>query len=137
MSEIQNMTKEELIELLKSDMQKWNNFRKESIWPPNLRGANLRGAKLWSANLRGANLWGANLENLEHINVNSHDLLAEFLRRSAEDDWQKRSIAGLILVSRDWCYKDLLKLPVPEELKQWAIEVLSKYPDFEERLERE
>ena len=71
-------------------------------------GANLRGANLRGANLEGANLRGAYLENVT-MNWNSHGLIAERLRRAAGDDAEKRLVAGYILISRDWCWKELLE----------------------------
>jgi uncharacterized protein YjbI with pentapeptide repeats len=81
-------------------------------------GTDLRGADLGGANLDGANLDGAT------INWNSHDLIAELLRRAAGDDVEKRKVAGLILVSRDWCWGDFLLLR-KEPLFFWALDVLS------------
>jgi uncharacterized protein YjbI with pentapeptide repeats len=88
-----------------------------------LRGADLGGANLDGANLDGANLDGANLDGAT-INWNSHDLIAELLRRAAGDDVEKRKVAGLILVSRDWCWGDFLLLR-KEPLFFWALDVLS------------
>jgi hypothetical protein len=120
----------------------------------NLSGANLYGADLYGANLSGANLYGANLSgavlteadlgeadlsganlygadlgdaNLSgaKLNWSSHDLLAELLRRAAGEDPAKRKVAGLILVSRDWCWSKFLTLEDPET--EWALGVLRKY----------
>jgi hypothetical protein len=88
-----------------------------------LGGAYLGGAYLGGANLGGANLDGANLDGAT-INWNSHDLIAELLRRAAGDDVEKRKVAGLILVSRDWCWGDFLLLR-KEPLFSWALDVLS------------
>ena len=83
----------------------------------------------WRANLFGADLSGA------AINWNSHDLIAELLRQAAGESWQRRALAGLILVSRDWCWKEFLALEHPEQ--EWALDVLRGYvregdgaPDF-------
>ncbi len=100
------------------------NLRGANLWDANLRGANLRGA-----NLRGANLWDADLRDADHkkikLNWQSHDLLAELLRQSAGDNSQRRMVAGLILVSRDWCWNKFMALDIPE--KQWAIDVLRQF----------
>ena len=74
-----------------------------------LEGVYLEGADLRGASLRGANLYGANLEGAT-INWRSHDLIAELLLRWSGDDVEKRKVAGLVLVSRDWCWKDFLKI---------------------------
>jgi hypothetical protein len=100
----------------------------------NLSCANLSRANLYRANLSGANLCGADLSgaNLSHadlcgakINWQSHDLISELLRREAGDDIDKRMVAGLILVSRDWCWEKFLAINRP--LREWAIETLRKW----------
>ena len=92
-----------------------------------LSGANLGGANLRGANLRGANLSGANLSGAK-LNWTSHDLIAEIILRSAGDDIEKRKIAGLILISRDWCWKQFLAVNDP--LTAWALGVLhDEYSD--------
>ena len=61
------MNKEELIQLLKTDVAAFNAYRRETefasidLTVANLRGADLTGANLTVANLRGADLTGANL----------------------------------------------------------------------------
>ena len=85
-----------------------------------MRGANLDGANLDGANLRGANLGGANLD------WQSHDLIAEILRRAAGANIEKRKVAGLILISRDWCWSDFLKLN-DDSLFGWALDTLAAY----------
>jgi hypothetical protein len=53
----------------------------------------------------------------------SHDLLAELLQRAAGSNLARRQSAGLLLVSRDWCWSDFLALEHPE--KEWAIKTLA------------
>ncbi len=99
----------------------------------NLRGANLRGANLRGANLRGANLRDANLrggESRAKIAWQSHDLIAEILRRAAGDDAAKLKVAGFILVCRDKCWPDFLKMRDP--LAGWALEVLRPWAEGDE-----
>ena len=61
------------------------------------------------SNLRGSNLRGSNLAEGEiKINWESHDLVAEILRRAAGNDIEKLKIAGLLLVCRGWCCCGLL-----------------------------
>src|SRR5262245_17005104 len=73
-----------------------------------LVGAKLVGAKLVGAYLGGANLAGADLgrANLGRANLGraSHDIIAEILRRDSGEDCHKRAVAGLVLISRDWCW---------------------------------
>src|SRR5690606_22816775 len=94
-----------------------------------LRGADLRYAKLTGADLRGANLRGAHLGGGK-IAWQSHDLIAEILRRAAGDDVAKLKVAGLILVSRDKCWPDFLKLRDP--LAGWALDVLRPWAEGDE-----
>ena len=64
---INPVTKEEMIELLKTDVKGWNDFvlranlLRANLLRKNLFGANLSGANLLRANLFGADLSGANL----------------------------------------------------------------------------
>jgi hypothetical protein len=53
----------------------------------------------------------------------SHAFLAELLRRAAGYDIAKRSIAGLISISLDWCWPQFLSIDHPE--KPWALMVLA------------
>jgi len=106
-----------------------------------LSGANLSGANLGGANLRGANLSGANLSeanlseaylreaNLREaaLNWQSHNLLAEVLRRAADDDVPRRMLAGLILISHDWCWGKFLALNIDPELREWGLSVMRGY----------
>ena len=110
------------------------NLRGASLRGANLRDANLRDANLAGADLRGADLWGAcflraNLQDADlmdaGLNWRSHDLLAEVIRQNAGDDHDKRAMAGLVLVSRDWCWRQFWELNLP--LEPWAIEVLTPF----------
>lgn len=92
----------------------------------NLAHANLARADLASAYLAHADLAHANLARAK-INWTSHDLLSELLRRAAGNDLQKRSLAGLPLVSRDWCWNQFIALQLPEELRAWAIDTLRPF----------
>jgi len=87
-------------------------------------GADLCGADLCGANLRGAYLCRANLDGAK-INWQSHDLIAEILLRAAGHDVQKRMVAGLILVSPDWCWDKFLS--IESDLRDWAITTLREY----------
>ena len=110
------------------------NLRGADLRGADLRGANLRGANLDGANLFGANLYGANLDGADlygadlrgaKINWQSHDLVAEILQRAAGNDIAKRKIAGLILISRNWCWKDFFAVDDP--LREWALSELRKW----------
>jgi hypothetical protein len=87
----------------------------------NLSEANLRGANLSGAGLSGADLRGADL------NWQSHDLIAEIIRRAAGDNVQRRMLAGLILISRDWCWEKFLSADIESALREWGLGVMRGY----------
>ena len=98
----------------------------------NLRDANLGGADLRSANLRGANLRGANLRGANFPPMQSHDFWAELLLRAAGDNIERRKIAGLVLISRDWCWPRCLELirgELAADWQEWAGEVVWHWPE--------
>ena len=93
----------------------------------NLARANLAGADLARANLAGVYLAGANLAGADlagaRINWSSHALIAEVLRREAGLDVEKRKFAGLVAISRDWCWSEFLALSDP--MLGWALDHLA------------
>ena len=101
-----------------------------------LSGADLSGADLYEANLYEANLYEANLygADLFRITVSwtSHDLVAEILKRAAHQDVPRRMIAGLVLVSRDWCWNEFLAADIPANLRKWALTELRKWVKAED-----
>ena len=125
------------------------NLSGANLWGANLQGANLQGADLLVADLSGANLWGANLwgANLQRADLsganlwganlsgtrldwNSHDLISAILSRAVGDDYDRRALAGSILVSRDWCWREWAALPLwtqRPDLLAWARETLAPY----------
>lgn len=74
-----------------------------------LSDADLTGADLIGANLIGADLRGANLAGALNISM-SHDICAEIIRQGADGDIRIESFAGLILLHREWCWKDFIDL---------------------------
>jgi len=107
------------------------NLRDAYLRDANLRAAylgsaNLRDANLYGANLRGANLYDANLRNAR-LNWMSHDLIAELLLRAAGNDIAKRKLAGLVLISPFWCWKNFLVRLADDPLLPWALDVLAEY----------
>lgn len=94
------------------------------LYGADLHGADLGEADLHTADLRGASLGGASLGEAT-LNWNSHDLVAEILRRAAGEDPERRKIAGFVLVSHDWCWRQFLALDDP--LREWALGVLRSY----------
>jgi hypothetical protein len=83
-------------------------------------------ADLSRANLSSANLSSANLYRAK-FNFQSHTLIAEVLRRAAGEDVEKRKVAGLILVSPDWCWDQFTANCSGDPLFGWALEVLRGY----------
>ena len=69
--------------------------------------------------LNGASLNGASLTWI------SHDLFAEILKRAAKNDVNKLKLAGLLLVKREWCWKDFLALG--DANQKWALTELAKW----------
>ena len=100
------------------------DLREADLRRANLSEADLRRADLSEADLRGADFREADLREAD-LNWNSHDLLAEVLRQAAGDDVSKRKMAGLVLVSRDWCWDRFLALA--DEPLNWAIDTLAAY----------
>jgi hypothetical protein len=104
-------------------------LRYANLYDADLSCANLSCADLSCANLSYANLSDANLSdaNLSDalLSWQSHDCIAEILRQSAGGDTQKRMVAGLVLVSRDWCWDKFLSLEIGEPLRDWALTTLS------------
>ena len=77
----------------------------------------------WRPNidLRGADLSGASL------NWQSHALIAEILFRKAGDDIARRMVAGLVLISRDWCWNQFLAADIALELREWTLTKLAEW----------
>ena len=90
------------------------------LYSADLSSANLRSADLRSANLYGANLSGAVLD------WNSHQLLSEILLRAAGEDAGRRSFAGLVRISTDWCWHRYLRMTDNPAL-EWALDELAKW----------
>ena len=88
------------------------------------------GANLARANLAGAYLARANLAGIK-VNWTSHDLIAEILRRWAKDSIPRRMLVGLIVVSRDWCWPQFLRIKHPE--KKAALAELSRWLQKDEK----
>jgi hypothetical protein len=107
------------------------NLSEANLYGANLSEANLYGANLYGADLSGANLSGADLD-VKNPPLNSHQFISEILYREAVTKNQ-RSIAGLIRISTDWCWKDFLKNCTTEEIA-WAKEILvAKWFEFEKK----
>lgn len=111
------------------------NFFGAIIYNADFSFTNLAGANFDRTNLGGANFCRANLKctNLD-VDVpptKSHDFIAEILLR--ENHKYSREVAGLILVSMDWCWNDFLNYFDKNKIA-WARKVLcSKWEIFEEK----
>ena len=113
-----------MLAALQQAVKEGANLRGAVLYGATLRGATLRGANLRGADLYGADLSGANLYGAK-VNWQSHAIISEILRRAAADDVQKRMVAGLILVSPDWCWDKFLS--IQSDLRDWAITTLREY----------
>jgi hypothetical protein len=87
--------------------------------------ADLSGANLRDAVLSGAVLRNADLRDLKRANWQSHDLIAEFLRRSANTIDQEM-VAGFIMISRHRCWSEFISLKDHSQF-DWAIGVLRNW----------
>ena len=105
---------------------RWADLRRAKLSEANLRGADLSGADLGGAFLSGAFLHGADLTGAV-VSWQSHDMIAEILRRAAADNPARRMLAGLILISRDWCWDEFLALDIDSELRRWALDELRQW----------
>jgi hypothetical protein len=104
----------------------------EKLTGVDFRGANLAGANLAGSDLRHANLAHAELDYARfdgaRINWQSHDLISALLNREAGNSIGKRKVAGLILVSRDWCWDSWSELGRRQPRHfAWALGVLARY----------
>ena len=77
------------------------------------------------ADLTGADLTGADLRGAR-LSWTSHTLLAEILRREADDNIMKCSFTGLVLINQHWCWDKWISLEITPEIR-WAAAVLSKW----------
>jgi hypothetical protein len=72
------------------------------------------------------------------MNWQAHDLIAERLRQEAGDNSLKRIAAGYILVSRDWCWKDLMSnapdiaLEDGTPLIEWTLTTLASWVRYDD-----
>lgn len=110
---------------------RWADFRNASLRHANLSGTSLYCADFRGADLRGADFHCADLRNADlrgaKINLQSHDLIAEILFRAAGNDVPRRMVAGLVLVSKDWCWYQFLH--IESDQREWALSVLREHVD--------
>lgn len=125
--------------ILKSGVENWNKWREEN---PNiiidLSDANLSDADLSRANLSHANLSRADLSRADlRVKVPpkySHDFWAESIFREAGEDIERRKMAGLVLISKDWCWKEFKEILSSSEMTEhwntWLGKIFWQYPDM-------
>lgn len=105
-------------------------LRRADLQRANFGRANFGGADLSEADLRGASFYGADLQRANfdgaRLNYQSHDLIAAILFSRAGKDVEKRKVAGFILMSRDFCWRDFTTLR-NDPLWQWAIDTIAGY----------
>lgn len=98
------------------------NLSRANLSRADLTGADLRNTILVGADFTGANLTGADLTGAM-IEWNSHDLIAELLRRASDGDQDRTKLADLVLSHRDWCWKEFLVFYA--SVVPWALDVLA------------
>lgn len=117
------------------------DFRGASLYHTDLRDADLRDADLrytdlCSADFRDAVLRGASFSFADlcsadfrgaRMNWQSRELASELLRRDADEDLDRRKVAGLVLVSRDWCWPDFESECAGDPLWDWALDTLAPW----------
>jgi hypothetical protein len=96
------------------------SFYGASFYGARFDGASFDGASFDGASFDGASFYGAKLS------WSSHDILSEILRLAAQGNVERRKVAGLILVSRDWCWEEFLGLASDPHFA-WAMDVLADY----------
>jgi len=98
----------------------------------NLSVANLSGANLSGANLRGANLSGADLD-VKTPPTNDHYFISEILYRESKTESHK-NFSARIRMELNLCWSDFYKLAKKMKVAKWATKVLSKWKEFEEKI---
>lgn len=108
------------------------NFSGSVLSKVNMSGAILSFADFFFCDLRSVNFTGA------RISWNSHDIIAEILRRESNNDHEKLKVAGYILVNRDKCWTEYganynsYFLLDDRVLMDWAIKTLKNYITVED-----
>src|SRR5262245_61547168 len=92
-----------------------------------LRNCDLRGLDLRQTFCYGMRVESCRLDGLM-IDWNDHSQVAMLLREAAGVDVDRRMVAGLILVSPDWCYGTWYRyIQERPALGRWALAVLYRY----------
>jgi hypothetical protein len=110
---------------LRSADLRYSDLRSAYLRYSYLRSADLRSADLRYSDLRSADLRSADLRYAK-VQWNSHAMIAEILRQAAGDSVGRRKIAGLILVSPDWCWGKWLRLRNSRHF-DWAFDTLAAF----------
>jgi hypothetical protein len=121
---------ESLKEAVEAAVKTYADLRYADLGYANLGSADLRYADLGYANLgyadlRYADLGYANLGSAK-INWQSHALISRILLDAAGNSIGKRKVAGLVLVSTDWCWEEWLSLRRSRHFS-WAIDTLATF----------
>lgn len=88
--------------------------------------ANLSYARLGGAYLGGASFWGANITEV-HLSWHSRELLGTILRRAARFNPKRAKFARMVLRREDLCWSDYKTMYIPEDIRFWAMSVLTKW----------
>ena len=100
--------------------------------------ANLHGADFRSAVIKQTNFYAADLSGVQ-FDSGCHEIISEILRQAAGKDVQKRMLAGLVLVSKDWCWSEFghfLSEAGMTDLFAWALGVLEGWECLQDCTQR-
>lgn len=88
---------------------------------------NMRDSRFTGTNFEKAAIWGTNFRGGKFdeaiLTWESHDLISAILLGDAGDCPKKRSLAGLIQCSLDWCWEDFLEVEHSE--RAWGLSTLA------------
>ena len=99
------------------------NFDGKYLGYQNFSGADISGLRFTRADLRYCVFTGA------RIPWASRDVIAAILFQSAGDDADKRAFAGLVLISRDWCWDSFDACVRDGVLRDWIVDTLAPYTE--------
>ena len=132
---------ESLKELLEKQVKEGADLRGADLRGASLDGAVLRDAYLVDADLRGASLVGANLRGADLDGadlrvkapaVNSHDFIAEILKREAKTE-QQLDFCGRLLLQRDECWEYFVTLAKKKKVLAWGKKILFQWEEYKEK----
>lgn len=115
----------------------WSNLSLVNLSGADLKGANLKfadcsGADFSNADLTDADFTNADLTDADFtgatLNFNSREIIASILMAAASQHFRHRMLAGLILISRDWCWKTFNYFITDPDDRDWITATLASWP---------